>query len=266
VNYFAMASLLERLDDLLVNGEVLVDIAPPVPFFGRLDSARVGTVGINPSDMEFFDASGSELTSLERRLPTLQSLGLTCWSDADAGDLRRIVQGCLSYFELNPYDRWFGALERLLGPPGVSFYGPDAGACHLDLVPFATAMKWNEIPRTDRQRLMASGHTPLAELIASSQLTTLILNGRSVVTAFAEQLNVSFAEAEAPGWHLHRPAGRAVRGVCFEATVSSLADIELGRTVRVLGYNHNLQSSFGVTSSASGAIAEWLRQSAGQQS
>lgn len=51
--------------------------ACPVPFFGHLESARLATVGINPSNLEFTTADRTELTGPPRRLPTLSSLGLT---------------------------------------------------------------------------------------------------------------------------------------------------------------------------------------------
>ena len=41
-----------------------------------------------------------------------------------------------------------------------------------------------------------------------------------------------------------------------------MADVDLGRDVYILGYNHNIQSSYGVTSSVRTSIQEWISHKA----
>ena len=49
--------------------------ALPVLFFGDIFTARVATVGLNPSDQEYLDSHGTELDGVKRRFETLASLG-----------------------------------------------------------------------------------------------------------------------------------------------------------------------------------------------
>src|SRR5436309_318262 len=49
----------------------------PVLFFGQLGTGRAATVGLNPSDREYLDRHGNELTGSAQRFHTLGSLGAT---------------------------------------------------------------------------------------------------------------------------------------------------------------------------------------------
>ncbi len=49
----------------------------PVVFFGDLVTARVATIGLNPSPQEYLNPAGEELTGNRRRFETLASLGAT---------------------------------------------------------------------------------------------------------------------------------------------------------------------------------------------
>jgi hypothetical protein len=46
--------------------------------------------------------------------------------------------------------------------------------------------------------------------------------------------------------------------VAYRGVVEVLSGLPLGNRVMVLGYNHNLQSSFGVTNEVLGAIRRWI--------
>ena len=78
--------MVDRLDRAV--HQYVIPWSCPVPFFGGLTTASVATVGINPGDREFVNESGAELEGGARRLPTLRSMGLTSWADADATHLR----------------------------------------------------------------------------------------------------------------------------------------------------------------------------------
>jgi hypothetical protein len=62
----------------------------------------------------------------------------------------------------------------------------------------------------------------------------------------------------------HDPAAILVLAVggdtlaAFRGTLTQLSGVDLERSIVVLGYNHNLQSSFGVTTSVKKAIAKWV--------
>ncbi len=112
----------------------LLECATPVPCFGRWDTARVATAGMNPSEREFLDENGSELAPDERRFLHRRNSAADC-TDDDIADARRLAEG---YFELgNYYEGWFDKLEPFLDELGLSF--AEGQACHTDYVsPFAT--------------------------------------------------------------------------------------------------------------------------------
>ncbi|MCG7606810.1 MULTISPECIES: hypothetical protein [Mycobacterium] len=243
-----MYSPLVRLIDqasTLTPSDCVLDWASPVPFFGDVDQAKVATVGINPSNREFVDAAGRELCGPRRRLSTLASLGLPRWSQATGQHLSEIRRSCTRYFKTNPYRRWFDVLDRTLRAGQFSYY--DGSACHLDLVALATRNKWAAVDTRTRQNLINNGKSVLAQIIRDSSVTTLILNGRSVVTEFESFASVALIAEPIDSWTLPRKNG-GVNGYLFTGTISTLGGIDLGREVSVYGYNHNLQSSFGVTS------------------
>ncbi len=62
-------------------------------------------------------------------------------------------------------------------------------------------------------------------------------------------------------WTLPRREGPGVTGFAFRGRVRHLFGVDLGRSVLILGYNHNIQSSFGVTTEVKGAIRNWIAQS-----
>ena len=47
-------------------------------------------------------------------------------------------------------------------------------------------------------------------------------------------------------------------GYAYEGIVDELFDVQFGRSVKVLGFNHNIQSSFGVTNEVQYSIRQWV--------
>lgn len=230
----------------------------PVPYFGRLRHATVATLGINPSNREFVDEAGRELDGDDRRFPTLGSLGLRTWADASSLDLTEIVSACDRYFSGNPYNRWFGTLEGVVQGAGASYYSAEYPAAHLDLVPYATSMKWGALRQDQRRALLACGRDLLGSLLRDSSVDLLVLNGASVVRQFEAVSGVSLLPERQPSWDLIRRRSERVHGISYFGAVDHIADVDLGRSVSVAGFNHNLQSSFGVTKRALQAIARWV--------
>lgn len=241
--YLPLVRLIDQAT-LLTPSECILEWASPVPFFGDVEAATVATVGINPSNREFVDAAGHELRGPARRLSTLASLGLRRWSQVSGKHLSEIRLSCLRYFTTNPYRRWFDVLDRTLRAGHYSYYA--GNACHLDLVALATRQKWGAVDARTRQRLVDDGKAVLAEIIRDSSLTTLILNGRSVVSEFESFAGIELAAEQIDSWTLPRKNG-GVKGYMFTGTFDTLGGVDLGRRIAVYGYNHNLQSSFGVT-------------------
>ncbi|MCX7183669.1 MAG: hypothetical protein NTW90_00245 [Nitrosospira sp.] len=112
-----IAALVEARDDVLVSHAALFDTnldIVPIPYFGKIETARVITVGLNPSDGELKRGRWPAA-------PTPQEISF------------RLT----SYFE-NPQvmpHTWFSTWEHSLALIGASYY--DGTAAHLDLSPWA---------------------------------------------------------------------------------------------------------------------------------
>lgn len=256
-----LTTLIDRLDSGAVSGAGVISWGCPVPSFGDLSRSTVATLGLNPSNREFVDESGNELDGLARRFPTLKSLGLASWCDVDATHLGSILESCRDYFLGNPYDRWFRRLDGVLTGTKASYYDVSRAACHLDLIPYATARKWTELTQRQRLSLLDIAGDTLGLLLRNSPVRILILNGRSVVEQFQDIAGVSLESEEIPAWSLPRQSGSGVKGIGYRGTVDTISGLPLGHSLRVLGFNHNLQSSFGVTTNVIHAIRDWIEHS-----
>jgi hypothetical protein len=233
----------------------VLEWACPVPFFGQIRTSAVATVGINPSNREFVDSAGRVLEGSSQRLPTLGSLRISRWSEATGAHVREVIDSCEQYFGKNPYRLWFDVLDRMLRAGGYSFYGGEH-ACHLDLVAFATRTKWGVLERDVQRQLIEHGRRAMAEMIRDSSIQILVLNGRSVVREFESFASTELTAAEVPDWTLPRSSGKGIAGVAYRGAISSVGIIDLDRQVQIFGYNHNLQSSFGVTTAVMRRIGE----------
>jgi hypothetical protein len=250
-------SVVHRLDQRLVRDADVIPWSSPVLSFGDVASATVATLGLNPSKREFVDETGRELEGASRRLHTLHSLNLSRWSDAEQDHLDAIRVACSAYFLNQPYHGWFGALDRLISGTGTSFYSVASHACHLDLIPYATNTRWADLTKSQRDALMWTSRDTLGLLLRDSAVRLLVLNGITVVHNLQKLAGVTFKCEEMPDWTLPRQRG-GIRGLAFEGAVVQIGGVALGRPVRVLGYNHNIQSSFGVTTGVKAAIQEWI--------
>jgi hypothetical protein len=233
----------------------------PVPYFGRLRHCRVATVGINPSNREFVDAAGCELDGAERRFPTLRSLRLDTWADASSLDVTSIVAACDGYFDANPYTQWFDTLDAVVRPAGASYYSDEQSAAHIDLVPFATEIKWGALARSEQRVLLRAGGDVVVRLLQEAPVELLILNGASVVRQFEHVARVALTRDHKPEWDLRRRGGAPVPGTAYTGVVDAICGAPLGRSILVVGFNHNLQSSFGVTKEVVAAISKWVADS-----
>lgn len=253
-----LAELVERLGADRAAATRIIPWSCPVPVFGDLERSVVATLGLNPSNREFVDRCGTELHGAKRRLHTLNSLELDRWSDASSEHLCRIDDVCRSYFARNPYQAWFRSLDAILSGARCTYYGEGANACHLDLIPYATECKWTELTFQQRSSLISFAGDTLAHLLRDSRVRLLLLNGMTVVDNLASIGCVSFDREKVRSWTLPRKSGAGIAGYAFRGTITRLAGIDLGRPIAVLGYNHNIQSSFGVTAKVKRAIRSWF--------
>lgn len=253
------ASLLEILSSKKIKNLRVIPWASPVPVFGNISISKVATLGLNPSNLEFVDDTGIELDGLKRRFHTLKSLGINSWNDANTTHVELINTSCTNYFSGNPYDFWFKKLDKIISGTGLSYYFPSGQACHLDLVPYATECKWSELTGQQRQELLNIGGDTLGSLIQNSPIEVLILNGQTVIDNFSKISAVKFDKIQMNNWSLPRKI-KNVYGYSYIGWTNKIGDISLDREILILGYNHNIQSSYGVTTDIQNSIRSWVTE------
>lgn len=257
-SYSTLTTLINRLDSSSISGTDVIPWGSPVLSFGDLSNSIVATLGLNPSNREFMDENGNELVGPARRFHTLSSLGLNSWSEVDARHLVMILDACSSYFRINPYDRWFKRLNQVITGTKASFYSSIQMACHLDLVPFATERKWTDLTYYQRNLLLNVAVDTLGLLLRDSPVRIMILNGTSVVQQFQDIAPIRLEAREMIDWSLQRSSSSKVMGISYSGIVKTIAGNDIGHDILVLGFNHNLQSSFGVTNEVVQCIQKWI--------
>lgn len=253
-----LSNLVARLNEPALRDLQVIPWASPVISFGDLSRSRVATLGLNPSNREFVDVDGRELTGPHRRFHTLNSLDIKSWSDVTTEHLIRINESCNRYFSGNPYDSWFKALDKLIVGAEVTYYGMFSEACHLDLVPYATSCKWVDLTSSQRRQLLRLNGDALALLLRESPVEILVLNGQSVIENLQLIGDCDFDRKAVPAWTLPRRDGAGVTGYAYTGKINQLSGVELDREIMILGYSHNIQSSFGVTSQVKSSIQQWI--------
>jgi len=250
------------LEEGALSGTNVIPWSCPVLSFGDLSRSTVATLGINPSNREFVDSSGKELDGPVRRFHTLTSLGLAAWSQANVKHLQLIIDSCRAYFFKNPYDGWFKKLDRIISGTNASYYHHFNKACHLDLIPYATACKCTDLSRQQRLSLLTAAGDTLGLLLRDSPIRLLVLNGNCVVDQFQTISGTRLQKQAMESWLLPRGSQEGVVGFAYSGKVRDICGIQLEHELLVLGFNHNIQSSFGVTSDVTAAIRHWVSESA----
>ncbi len=95
-------------------------------------------------------------------------------------------------------------------------------------------------------------------LLRDSPVEIIILNGKTVVETFQSLSKNELVKKEMKEWSLPRKDTNGIVGVSYYGITNSISNIPLGRNILVLGYNHNLQSSYGVTSQVVRSIQRWI--------
>jgi len=257
--------MLEELIQLLKNIEKteyqnldIIRWGSPIMSFGSINNSKIATLGINPSNREFVDSKGIELTENERRFHTLNSLNLKKWKDAKSDDIEKINMLCEEYFFRNPYDGWFKKLDYIISGSSMSYYFPSGQACHLDLIPYATSKKWSDLTKYQKNTLLELCSDFLAKLLKGSEIKVIVLNGQTVVENLSKLSNRSFAKTEMEDWSLNRKTVDNIKGFSYVGYIDKIGNMSLGKKIKILGYNHNIQSSYGISSKIQTSIRNWV--------
>lgn len=249
---------LNRLDKYKEAEPEILHWGSPILFFGSFENAKIATVGINPSDKEFVDNDNIELDLSDRRFHTVNSLQLPFWAGADDYQISQLISSCNDYFNNNPYDIWFKRLDFIVSGTSKSYYFPSNEVCHLDLIPYATKTKWGDLENIVKNRLLNDNTDLLTAVLAKSNIEYLILNGASVVKNFQNIFNIKLERNHYEPIDLKRNGLNVVQGFCYEGKIDKLHGQYLNHEIIVLGYNHNIQSSFGISSTVIKALRDWI--------
>jgi len=201
--------------------------------FGRFRTARVATVSLNPSYMEF------KLVGGERRFHTLDSLGIRRYEDFDEASRDRLLDYCERYFERPQiyYDGWFDRVERFIQSSlNVSYF--DGSACHLDISQWATEEVWNNL--TPQQQSHLASHADLElvrELITQGPYTTILLNGAKTASRVLTTLKIDYQTERLRNTHTDASGKKKYKVEVYCARIKELLGKPLEREVRVIGWN-----------------------------
>lgn len=257
-----MRTIIIELIDLLSDQRLLasdvVSWGAPVPSFGDPSLAVVATLGLNPSNKEFVNNQDQEIQGDERRFHTLSSLSLEKWDQVSERDIQLIEESCKEYFSRNPYNSWFKSLDLLISGTSTSYYNKLFHAVHLDLIPFATHTKWAALTSTQKRSLLDVSSNTLGRIMRGTPIKVLVLNGKTVVESFEDMVGHKLNVQHVPEWDLKRNNVASVKGFAYQGVVNRISDVDLDNSILVLGFNHNIQSSYGVTSKVRASIRDWI--------
>jgi hypothetical protein len=190
----------------------------PVVSFGDFTTAKIATLGINPSSAEFLSA-GKLLVGEKKRL-----------ADEESGPANPIDIWFRSkhYFLANPYWSWFSHLEELLVEVGASY---KTNACHLDLSPWATDPIFGNLAPAQQETLLAHDRDFLNWQIVESQIKTVLFNGATVYKTIQSSQN----------YHLQK-VGEITYSSGGQARTSDLINGDGPRGESFFGWTVNLQA------------------------
>lgn len=260
ISFFQYKEILKLLMDKSFLELNVIQWGTPILYFGNINTAKLATLGINPSDKEFIDNSSNILTGINRRFYTLNSLGIDNWNLLEEHHYHLIQMSFNDYFQNNPYDLWFKKLDYIISGSSKSYYFPSFDVCHLDLVPFATNFKWSELTNINKVALLERSQFILKNILDLSSIEILILNGNSVVKYIEKLANTNFEVEEKEEWCLSRNGFKTIKGIAYTGEITKIGKEILKRKIKILGFNHNIQSSFGVSRVVQTSIRDWVSQ------
>lgn len=204
--------------DLMESGELkeeMLDKAPPVLWFGNINSnsEKILTIAANPSRSEFLDKDKYYLPLGKERFRALRESEHLRDILTSANLRNEIINSFNSYFENNPYVRWFGKsvepynVEGFLRGLNASYYDLSMensikySALHMDLLPFVTKSDFSEILREIRNKnLIQWSRGFLKKLIQVADPKLIIVFGKTNFKIFSEIFHFSIDEIHSSNW------------------------------------------------------------------
>jgi hypothetical protein len=203
----------------------------PVLFFGDGLSARVATIGINPSDREYLNPEGELLHGRAQRFATLESLGAGSRAELNDEQADLAIEIMRSYYDDGKpvHGAYFRHLSNFLAGAGASY--ADRSAVHLDLVQEATSPVWGKLDKEERAGLLQCDLPFLVwQLNLLPRLRAAICAGATVSREVGQRVPVDVQE---------RGTVKRLRWWLGEARLSE-------RTLPVGGWNYPLDRPTGL--------------------
>jgi hypothetical protein len=217
-----------------------------VLFFGDLLTARVATVGINPSRREYTDHTGQELDGPRRRFETLGSLGAPDRASLSPEQCARAVATMRAYYRPGgPAYSWFAPLARVTR--GLGFAYATGEVAHLDLVQEATDPTWSAFTTRDpveAAALRVADAPFLLWQIETFPLKALLCNGRTVFDGVCGLIGAKSVVTD------------RVARVTWQIAAASVR----GRPIAVVGWNIPLARPTGLTADDQCAMGQLFRR------
>jgi hypothetical protein len=218
----------------------------PVLFFGDLFSARVASVGLNPSWQEYLSKGRTELEGAKRRFETLTSVGAVDRASLTDAQCAQAICTMRDYFGPDkPVYSWFAGLTRVVEGFGASFRA--GTAVHLDLVQESTDPVWSDIFKSDRIAGTAMLNADLPFLrwqLETFAISVVLCTSRTVLDNVAR---ITDAQRLEDG----EIAGR--RWTLAQAAIA-------GRRIAVVGWNIPLARQPGMTRAQQSGMGAHLRE------
>ncbi len=156
----------------------------PVLFFGDISKARLATISLNPSRLEYQERNGTLRAGKRRRFETLHSLGATGRASLDFDQCEKAIETMREYFLPGRpvYRTWFSGPMRVAEGLGLAF--EEGLATHLDLVQESTDPTWNALEGSypDVASTLLLEDVPFLEwqLHTFQNVELLLLNGSGI--------------------------------------------------------------------------------------
>lgn len=175
----------------------IVEQSIPIPFFGNIERARVATISLNPSNLEFVSRNhGPLLSGAAKRFADRHVLGAADGDTLDDAQVAAAYDSLINYFSNRPYTRWFDVLNNYAGKLfGASYY--DGTMVNLDIYPWATQDKWSELRATDKRAAMRE-YGLLKEILSAGVFEYIYINGKGVKEQLEEYFGHGLQIKEVP--------------------------------------------------------------------
>jgi len=224
----------------------VVERSFPITYFGRLDTAKVVTIGINPSVREFCDQRkpAQILIGSKKRVLDRESIGIADRDIPTTADAVKVVDSYSDYFDTGRHLDWFDKMQKwALEPLGVSYLR--GNVAHLDLVQWATSPVWRQLPAEIKSKLIEADSPFLEDQLRIAKPNLILFNGGTVVATMRES-----------GYFRETETGVIPGAAPFKYFIGECGD------ARAIGWSINIQSQHDTGNSAKKALSNWLVENA----